>query len=224
MQLKIKDIFSTNADLSGIVYNKTDLHVSNIYHKAKILVNEEGTIASAATAAAIIPLMGSSKPHFLAEHPFLFLIRHVETNTILFAGQLVEPELADSPIEEAKPQKQYKPKPIVQSNEGFNFQNTQNNQQNRNNEYDQSYSNRPASPIGDRTFNVKPAAQRPADTSIVFPEPSDETYRNFQQQPVDSQRGHRQQNDNVYVQEQQIWNAQRQRQTDYGQLNNGRVY
>jgi serpin B len=49
-QVGIQEIFSTNANLSGMIHwINYELHVSNFLHKAKIEVNEEGTVAAAAT-------------------------------------------------------------------------------------------------------------------------------------------------------------------------------
>jgi serpin B len=48
-QLGIQEIFSTNANLTGMVQSgSNELHISNIFHKAKIEINEEGTVAAAA--------------------------------------------------------------------------------------------------------------------------------------------------------------------------------
>ncbi|RLF46296.1 MAG: serpin family protein, partial [Thermoplasmata archaeon] len=86
--------FSDNADFSGINGNK-DLFISKVLHKAFIEVNEEGTEAAAATAV-IMPLKygggsSSSKIIFDCNHPFLFVIYHKETNTILFMGNVNDP-------------------------------------------------------------------------------------------------------------------------------------
>ena len=49
-QLGIQEAFSTNANLTGMIqWVNYELHVSNLLHKAKIEVNEEGTVAAAAT-------------------------------------------------------------------------------------------------------------------------------------------------------------------------------
>ncbi|XP_058786238.1 serpin-ZX-like [Vicia villosa] len=71
-----------------------NLCVSNIFHKSFIEVNEKGTEAAAATAATI--LVGStmrvpSPIDFVADHPFLFVIREDLTGTILFVGQVLNP-------------------------------------------------------------------------------------------------------------------------------------
>jgi serpin B len=92
--LGIKEAFSTNADFSGITGNK-DLLISNVLHKAYIDVNEVGTEAAAATAV-IMELTsvnggGSSRITFDCDHPFLFMLQHKETGTILFMGTVEHP-------------------------------------------------------------------------------------------------------------------------------------
>ncbi|MCH82221.1 serpin-ZX-like [Trifolium medium] len=67
-----------------------DLSVSNIFHKCFIDVNKEGTEAAAASFAVIA--MGISEGiDFVADHPFLFLIREDSTKTIVFVGQVLNP-------------------------------------------------------------------------------------------------------------------------------------
>ena len=75
------------ANFAGIAADP--LYVSNVIHKAFVEVNEEGTEAAAATGIGI--KMMSLKPMFNANHPFLFLIRHVESGAILFLGRLIKP-------------------------------------------------------------------------------------------------------------------------------------
>ncbi|XP_073347961.1 glia-derived nexin [Pagrus major] len=65
------------------------LHVSKALQKAKIIVNEDGTKAAAATTAIL--LARSSPPWVTVDRPFLFLIRHNPTGTILFMGQINQP-------------------------------------------------------------------------------------------------------------------------------------
>ncbi|KAK2992331.1 hypothetical protein RJ640_020324 [Escallonia rubra] len=68
------------------------LYVSSIFHKSFIEVNEEGTEAAAASAGVIKlrSLQFSDKMDFVADHPFLFLIRENMTGVVLFIGQAVE--------------------------------------------------------------------------------------------------------------------------------------
>lgn len=86
-----ESLFSSSADFSGI-NGRQDLSVSKISHKAKIIVDEEGTKAAAVTG---IMMAGSSmqieRPiQFLADHPFLFFIRDNAADVILFVGTVEE--------------------------------------------------------------------------------------------------------------------------------------
>jgi serpin B len=82
------------ADFSGMD-GTTNLFVSDVFHKAYVEVNEEGTEAAAATA--VPHSMGASDPGittiplFRADHPFIFLIQDNENGNILFLGRVVEP-------------------------------------------------------------------------------------------------------------------------------------
>ncbi|WJX60035.1 hypothetical protein P8452_45288 [Trifolium repens] len=75
------------------------LYVESIYHNAFIEVNDKGTIASAST---LMRALRGSRPatptDFVADHPFLFLIREDFSGTILFIGQVLNPlDGADEP-------------------------------------------------------------------------------------------------------------------------------
>ncbi|XP_033842009.1 leukocyte elastase inhibitor-like isoform X2 [Periophthalmus magnuspinnatus] len=69
-----------------------DLFLSKVVHKAFVEVNEEGTEAAAATAAIMMLRCAPMSPRFIADHPFMFFIRHNTTKTILFAGRYCSPE------------------------------------------------------------------------------------------------------------------------------------
>ncbi|CAL8995849.1 unnamed protein product [Prunus brigantina] len=71
-----------------------NLYVSNIFHKSFIEVNEEGTEASAASAVVINSRSLPKTTDFVADHPFLFLIREELTGTVMFIGHVLNP-LAD---------------------------------------------------------------------------------------------------------------------------------
>lgn len=83
------------ADFSGIreLTSGENLYVSDVIHEAFVQVDEEGTEAAAATAV-VVSLRGVALPPpvFRADHPFLFLIRHRPTGTILFMGRLINPQ------------------------------------------------------------------------------------------------------------------------------------
>jgi len=83
--------FTNNADFSGITGDRS-LAIDKVIHKAYIDVNEEGTEAAAATAVTMRKTaMLLDEVKFKADHPFIYLIRDNETNTILFVGRLMDP-------------------------------------------------------------------------------------------------------------------------------------
>lgn len=86
--LGVIDIFdAAKANLSKMSRQK--LHVSHVFHKAIIEVNEVGTVAAAVTTA---PLSNRNIPkEFVFNRPFGFLITDQFTNTLLFAGQVRYP-------------------------------------------------------------------------------------------------------------------------------------
>jgi serpin B len=83
--------FSPAADLSGID-GAHDLQVADVVHQADIAVDEKGTTAAAATAVIGVAL--SAELPLLVDRPFLFFIVHQPTNTLLFAGRVVDPAKA----------------------------------------------------------------------------------------------------------------------------------
>ena len=70
------------------------MSVSSIFHKSFVEVNEEGTEAAAASAETIELRSLSMPQDFVADHPFLFLIREDLTGVVLFVGHVVNPLLA----------------------------------------------------------------------------------------------------------------------------------
>jgi serpin B len=83
--------FSDQADFSGMTGNP-ELFISDVVHKAFVAVDEEGTEAAAATAVMMGLLSMPAEPvEVRLDRPFLFLIRDVETGTVLFLGRVVDP-------------------------------------------------------------------------------------------------------------------------------------
>jgi serpin B len=81
------------ADFSGIS-DVEKLFISDVLHKATITVDEKGTEAAAATAVII---RAESAPvqedpiSLIIDRPFLYLIQHNPTGTILFMGRVIQP-------------------------------------------------------------------------------------------------------------------------------------
>ncbi|XP_010196848.2 ovalbumin [Colius striatus] len=90
MALGMTDLFSPSANLSGISSAKS-LKISEATHEACMEVNEEGTevVVSASVAEDIKDF--SESVEFKADHPFLFLVKHNPTNSILLSGRYLSP-------------------------------------------------------------------------------------------------------------------------------------
>ena len=83
--------FSDGADFSGMTGSK-DLFISDVFHKAYVNVDEEGTEAAAATAVVMaVTSMPENPIELTVDRPFMFFIREHETNSILFIGRVVSP-------------------------------------------------------------------------------------------------------------------------------------
>lgn len=80
-----------SADFSGMSSSAKEesLHLSNVFHKAFVKVDEKGTEAAAATAA--VPEVTSMPILMQVDRPFLFFIVDKESSTILFMGRVVDP-------------------------------------------------------------------------------------------------------------------------------------
>ena len=80
-----------DADFSGMTGTR-ELFISQVVHKAFISVDEEGTEAAAATAV-IMPSSAAPSPavEVTIDRPFIYMIRDLQTNTILFIGRVLNP-------------------------------------------------------------------------------------------------------------------------------------
>jgi serpin B len=89
----MKLAFSGDADFSGMT-GKPDLSISNVIHKSYVEVNEEGTVAAAATGVVMTFTMAfpNQPPIFRADHPFIFVIRDEASGAFLFMGRVTDPE------------------------------------------------------------------------------------------------------------------------------------
>jgi serpin B len=84
--------FSDAADFSGIVAHP-QLKISAVEHDADLRVDEQGTVAAAATGISIVPTAIAPQPatELTLDHPFLAFLRDDATGTILFVAQVTNP-------------------------------------------------------------------------------------------------------------------------------------
>jgi serpin B len=81
------------ADFSGMTLEKP-FGISKVIHKAMVEVDEAGTKAAAVTVTEIC-LELTFTPVFMANHPFIFVIRDVSSDAILFMGRVLNPAASD---------------------------------------------------------------------------------------------------------------------------------
>jgi serpin B len=92
-QMGMPDAFSPDeADFSGMD-GARDLYISDVVHKAFISVDEAGTEAAAATAVIVgtTSMPEEPKVEVTLDHPFIFLVRDIQTGSILFIGRVLDP-------------------------------------------------------------------------------------------------------------------------------------
>jgi len=89
--LGMTDAFASGADFSRI--SEPPLFISQVLHKAVVDVDEEGTVAAAATAVMMTRSMPMQQPPFklVFDRPFVFAIQHLATNTPVFTGVVQSP-------------------------------------------------------------------------------------------------------------------------------------
>ncbi|MCJ7827082.1 MAG: serpin family protein, partial [Demequinaceae bacterium] len=76
-------------DLKGIGENVV---VTDAVHAAKIIVDEDGTEAAAATAIIMdLSSMPGESQEVKVDRPFLYLIRDDVTGAVLFIGRVLDP-------------------------------------------------------------------------------------------------------------------------------------
>ncbi|KAH7690657.1 Serpin family protein [Dioscorea alata] len=89
--------FNENADFSGMSLSSSSadkLFISSVHHKATIEVEEEGTVAAAATGLVFRQTSYIPRVNFVVDHPFMFVIREDVTGALLFFGVVVNPLLS----------------------------------------------------------------------------------------------------------------------------------
>ena len=93
----------TNKELSGIVEPDVMLYVSKILQKSFLEVDERGTKAAACSVVFGRTLACARKnykrppppPSFVADHPFMFMIREDSSQAVLFVGVVLNPRVSN---------------------------------------------------------------------------------------------------------------------------------
>ncbi|XP_021561643.1 LOW QUALITY PROTEIN: serpin B13 [Carlito syrichta] len=82
-----KEYKADNAEMSS----PSGLHAQNFLHRSFIVVSEEGVEVTAATGMGFHVTSVPEYEDVHCNHPFLFFIRHNESNSILFFGRFSSP-------------------------------------------------------------------------------------------------------------------------------------
>lgn len=96
LKMGLKSIFQETAHLERMFKlnsksnQQNPAKVDKVIHKAKISVDESGAEAAAASMASVVlrNFIRPPTPIFIADHPFLFVIRHNRSNMPLFMGRV----------------------------------------------------------------------------------------------------------------------------------------
>ena len=93
-EMGMEKAFDSRADFSGIG-GQRDLFISAIFQKVFFEIDEKGSEAAAATAIVVATtalMPGHEEPkEFIADRPFIFILKENQFNTPLFVGQFVSP-------------------------------------------------------------------------------------------------------------------------------------
>jgi serpin B len=86
------DAFNSNlADFSGIDGGVGGLFIGAVIHNAFITVDEAGTEAATATAVVVFGIGVQEPREIIINRPFIYMIRDIKTNAILFLGRVKHP-------------------------------------------------------------------------------------------------------------------------------------
>ena len=92
IDMGMKDAFDASmANLTGISDN--DLYVDFVKQNTFVEVNESGTEAAAVTTIGVGETSIGDDCEFVVNKPFVFVIRERTTNTIIFIGKVINPNL-----------------------------------------------------------------------------------------------------------------------------------
>jgi serpin B len=81
--------FDLGADFSAL--GSPPVYLSEAFHQATLALDEEGTEAAAATSFGVSSAATPPPIKVVFDHPFVFFIRDVQTNALLFVGHFAGP-------------------------------------------------------------------------------------------------------------------------------------
>ncbi len=96
-KMGMKEAFdASKANFTGMTEHPEGLYIGRVIHKAFVELDEEGTEAAAATAVVMFGRSAAGPEpalvnEFRADHPFVFVIKHEPTGTVLFMGRVLDP-------------------------------------------------------------------------------------------------------------------------------------
>ena len=92
-QLGINNAFGNNADFSNLLEETEGYRIDSVMQKTKVIVNREGTKASAATTIVVgtNSVVQEEIKEIYLDRPFVFIIYDNETEECLFIGKVVNP-------------------------------------------------------------------------------------------------------------------------------------
>jgi len=102
-QLGLKLAFTSHAEFTKLS-TPADLSISDVIHKTYLEVNEKGAEAAAVTAVKMraMAVMPMKETVMKVDRPFLFLIQHQQTNSVLFVGRISAPSYQPNPQPDQK--------------------------------------------------------------------------------------------------------------------------
>lgn len=93
-QLGIKEAFNRSGKhMFNEMTHDPLVYLDEVYHKAVMEVNEEGTVAAAATVGVMMTRsLPKPPPELVFDRPFVMVVVHLETGLPLFMGKVDDPE------------------------------------------------------------------------------------------------------------------------------------
>lgn len=89
-KLGILDAFSDlKADFTGMGTAPLNIFINQLQHKAVLEMDEKGLEGAAVTSIGFG--INSAPPTFMFDRPFVLILRHVATNTLVFMGYVADP-------------------------------------------------------------------------------------------------------------------------------------